>query len=345
MDTRKLILILILFIAGGSIFSQTPPQLSEIDRIRLSEAIRLKEKFSERIWTNWGKIPLAILLITNENEFLSGHPKPSKDFTEIGYDKLLKSKVFWRKRQFDTGLLATFPAIEGSNISTIVVGQAENSEGRTSTPWVVTLLHEHFHQFQDSQPNIFQELNGLDLAAGNQNGMWMLNFPFPYKDQSLNEEFSKLSNQLSKTLETENEVLFRKELQNYLKMRIRFNESLREKDYKYLSFQLWKEGIARYTDYQIARLAGENYKPVNGFRKLRDFTPYSKFARMWLTKIVESLKTIRLDKLGREVVYPFGAAEGLLLDRARIDWKSRYFREKFFIDKFFEPPTGKVQGN
>jgi len=49
------------------------------------------------------------------------------------------------------------------------------------------------------------------------------------------------------------------------------------------------------------------------------------------------LNSIRLDKQGREVVYPFGAAEALLLDRAKIEWKSRYFGEKFYLDKYLEP--------
>ena len=63
---------------------------------------------------------------------------------------------------------------------------------KTSTPWVVTMLHEHFHQLQDSQPNVFQDVMALDLAGGDQTGMWMLNYPFPYKDEKINVEFEQL---------------------------------------------------------------------------------------------------------------------------------------------------------
>jgi len=76
-----------------------------------------------------------------EREFLIRHPQPSKDFTLIGYDSLLKSDVYFRKRVFGTNLLATFPAVGG--VSTIVIGQAENTDKKTSTPWAVTVLHEH----------------------------------------------------------------------------------------------------------------------------------------------------------------------------------------------------------
>ncbi len=36
--------------------------------------------------------------------------------------------------------------------------------------------------------------------------------------------------------------------------------------------------------------------------------------------------------------HPFGAAEGLLLDRANPKWQCRYFAEKFNIDNYFVKP-------
>ncbi|MGI8836042.1 MAG: hypothetical protein ACR2H4_05325, partial [Pyrinomonadaceae bacterium] len=75
----------------------------------------------------WSKAPFAVLLVTPEYEFLVRHSKPSADFTSLGYDKLLKADVHYRKRNFPAHFLATFPAINGSMISTIVVGQAENT--------------------------------------------------------------------------------------------------------------------------------------------------------------------------------------------------------------------------
>ena len=45
---------------------------------------------------------------------------------------------------------------------------------------------------------------------------------------------------------------------------------------------------------------------------------------------------LELDRLERLVFYPFGAAEGLLLDRANPNWRSRYLTEKFYVEKYFE---------
>ena len=330
---KKIILLSAILFLMQTVCAQNSPSISEIDQIRLAEAFRLSEKLGDKVWKNWSGAPFAVLLVTPEDEFLLRHPQPSKDFTEIGYDKLLKSRVYRRKRTFNQSFLATFPAVGG--ISTIVVGQAENTWVKTSSLWTVTLLHEHFHQLQDSQDNFYRDVAALDLSNGDQTGMWMINYPFPYKDQKINEDFSALAAQLARALETDERRGFQTEFANYLKMRRAFNASLAEKDYRYLSFQLWKEGTARYTEYEIARRAAENYQPSAAFTKLKDYQTYREVAEYWKKQTIESLKTMRLERLEREVVYAYGAGEAMLLDKAGIDWKSRYFAEKFYLDKYF----------
>jgi len=148
----KLIISIVLILCCWSVFAQDRfPSISITDRIRLAEAFRLADEIGNDVWPGWSKAPFAVLLVTPDYEFLIRHPKPSDDFAKLAYDPVLKSDVYYRKRTFPKTFLATFPAISGSMISTIVVGQAENTWVKTSTPWVITLLHEHFHQLQDSQ--------------------------------------------------------------------------------------------------------------------------------------------------------------------------------------------------
>jgi hypothetical protein len=309
------------------------PQLRIDDRIRMAEAFRMGEKLGDRIWKGWSKAPFAVLLVTPEYEFLVRHPKPSPEFTSIGYEPLLKSEVYVRKRVFQPNLLATFPAVGG--ISTIVIGQPENTEAKTSTRWVVTLFHEHFHQLQDSQPDFYKEANALGLARGDDNGMWMLNFPFPYERAEVKEQFSVLSRALSDALRSSSGKDFEVKLASYLVARKRFAELLAADDYKYFSFQLWKEGIARYTEYRIAKEAAARYKPSREFAALKDFTTFADDARLLLERIMNDLERMSLDRRQRTAFYPFGAAEAMLLDRANPKWPERYFTEKFFPDKFF----------
>jgi len=311
---------------------ESPPTLPLTDRTRLAEAFRLADQLGDRIWPGWRRAPYAVLLVTPEYEFLIRHPLPSPDFTNLGYDRELASNVFYRKRTMSPRLLATFPAISGSMVSTIVVGQAENTLAKTSTPWVITLLHEHFHQLQDSQPNFYVDVNALNLARGDQSGIWMLNYAFPYDRTEVQEQFTAMSELLAAAVRApKRERAMR--VRDYLAARRRFQKLVGPEDYKYLAFQFWKEGIARYTEYHLARLAATNYRPTKEFRALADYRSFADVARTTYDNILVQLRTQKLGESKREVVYSFGAAEGLLLDQTRPGWRRRYFVKKFDLGK------------
>ena len=117
-----LTLIFILLTTVSNAWSQDIPVMRRLDRVRLAEAFRMSEKLGDALWTGWSKAPFAVLLVTRDKEFLIRHPRPTKDFTFLGYDARLKSDVYFRDRKFQIDFLATFPAVGG--VSTIVVGQA-----------------------------------------------------------------------------------------------------------------------------------------------------------------------------------------------------------------------------
>lgn len=328
---KSIILTLLFFVFAQTLIAQT---LSNQDRIRIAEAYRLGEVFSEKIWKGWNKAPFAILLVTPENEFLINHSNPTQDFMQIGYDKLLKSNVLWRKRVFNQSLLATFPAVNG--ISTIVVGQAENTFVKTSAPWTVTLLHEHFHQFQTSQPKYYEEVNALNLANGDTSGMWMLNYAFPYSEKKVKSKFEALTKMLAELIENPSKKVSKAKLDKYLNARKDFQNLLKLDDYKYLSFQVWQEGVARYTEYQVAKSAAQGYQPNQEFRNLPDWSRFQTVADNLFTQIINDLKTLNLEKYQRSAFYPFGAGEALLLDKVNPKWKSSYNSERFYLEKYFE---------
>ena len=332
----RLIAYLVLLFLFQSVPAQDKPAIREIDRIRLAEAFRLGDSIANDLWKDWDKTPFAVLLVTPEVEFLIRHPQPSADFTPLGYDALLKSEVYYRKRTQPTSFLATFPAIQGSMISTIVVGQAENTTAKTSTPWVITLLHEHFHQMQDSQPNFYQDVNALNLSHGDQTGMWMLNYAFPYEKKEVQEKYAAMSKMLAEIVGVTDKAERSRKLAAYLQARREFQQMLTADDYKYFAFQLWKEGIARYTEYHAAKLAAAKYRPSKEFQALKDFMPFDQAANTIRERIVKQLLTYQLGEIQREVVYPYGAAEGLLLDEVNPAWRSRYYTEKFDLGRYFD---------
>jgi hypothetical protein len=312
--------------------ARSQPALPETDRIRVAEVFRISRELGETIWTGWNEPPFPVLLVTRDYEFLIRHPRPAKDFLPLGYDSLLQSRVFYRERVFEPTLLATFPAVGG--ISTIVIGQAENTEAKTSTRWVITMMHERFHQLQYNQPDYTLNVGRLDLSGGDQSGMWMLNFPFPYDSVKVSRQFNLLARKLRETLLTESPI-FTFELNRFLIQRREFRQMLTQSAYRYLSFQLWQEGVARYTEIVMAELAGRQYEPSLAFQLLDDYVSFSVEAQTLRRAMLLRLRTMSLKDTRRESFYAFGAAEAMLLDRVNPDWKKMYFSDPFFLERHF----------
>jgi hypothetical protein len=164
--------------------------------------------------------------------------------------------------------------------------------------------------------------------------MWMLNYPFPYASAQVSRQFSIVCKQLVEALNAENGAVS-SHLVSYLNARAALKKLLSADEYKYFSFQLWKEGMARYTEDSVARWAARNYQPTREFRELKDFTTFASAAEQIRAGIVKELSTLKLEEYQRVAFYPLGAGEGLLLDRADPNWRNRYFAEKFDNDKYF----------
>lgn len=333
---RPFLLILLFLLAFATAASAQEPSLREADRVRLAEAFLLADGVRECIWTGWSETPFAVLLVTEEHEFLVRHPRPSDDFTLVTeYDSLLQSAVYVRDRVFPPGLLATFPAVGG--LSTVVVGQPEQT-GKSSTFWVITLLHEHFHQFQNAQPDYYDAVASLDLAGGDESGMWMLNYPFPYDSAAVVSRFTEYRDALQDAMASARGSGEAHSVDQYLAARARLQDALEEADYRYLSFQLWQEGVARYTEYRVAETAAEQHDPLPAFRALDDFVPYAAAADSLRRALAAELAALDVASARRVAFYPLGAAEALLLDAVRPGWRRQYLQDKFYLERYNVAP-------
>lgn len=295
------------------------------DRIRLAEAFRMSDQLGDRIWPGWSQAPFAVLLVTPEFEYLVRHDKPSADFERIGYDELLKSAVFRRPRQFPPNLQATFPAV--NDVPTVVIGQPANTQSKDSTAWVAVVMHEHFHQLQTSQPGYFAGVAALDLAKGDRTGMWMLNFPFPYQSPQVGASVTSLAKAVRDPGTT---------TAGYAQLRTQLMQSVAPDEARYAGFQLWQEGLARYTEIRIAEWAAANYVPSPAFKALPDYRPFGEHALALRQRVETQLAKANLASDKRILFYALGAAEGMLLDRTAPDWKGRYLSQPFDTLPYFE---------
>ncbi|MGA9527826.1 MAG: hypothetical protein WBS24_06905 [Terriglobales bacterium] len=326
---RYLVALLLIAVVAGAQPAAQSPQLSQVpqkDAVRIAEFYRLEAQIAAQVWPGWEKTPAPLLLTTDDSEFLFQYPDPPRDFKKVS------AGVYARPRQFPKNLLATFPAFGAQSV--IVIGEAENTDARTSTPWLITLMHEHFHQLQDGQPGIFEAEKALGLAHGDDTGMWMLNYPFPYDKPELVRSFAALRDLLLAALSETDEEKFRALTTHYIAEREKFLAQLSADDRKYLGFEIWKEGIARYVQVKSAEAAAQ-YRPTPEYAALADYESFESYAKHARADTRKELKEADLAKWKRVVVYSFGASEGFLLDRLNPKWKDGYFQHPFTIDSHF----------
>ncbi len=308
-------------------FAQAPVDgaIPHDDDVRIREFYRLAGQIQDQIWPDWSRVPAPIILITEKTEYLTNYSPPA-GFKRIGPDS------YARPRQFPPDLLATFPPFGPT--AAIIIGQPKNTDAKTSTPWLITLMHEHFHQLQYGQAGYYEAVQNLGLARGDKSGMWMLNYPFPYDKPEINASFDRLRDLLLSALGSNGAQLVALADQ-YRVQRKKFFALLSPDDHKYLSFQLWQEGIARYTQIKAAEAAA-TYQPSPEFAALPDYQPFSTFAPRASGDTLGELKRANLKTMRRVAVYSFGAGEGLLLDRINPKWRDDYFKHLLTTDPLFE---------
>ncbi|HKP50825.1 MAG TPA: hypothetical protein VJU17_12460 [Gemmatimonadales bacterium] len=291
------------------------------DRVRITEAARLVQELGDRLWPGQAGTPMRVLLLRDSTEFLVGHDAPGKDFTATG-DSLLRHRIWTRPGRFPPTLVATFP-LQGA--PTIVVGSPERT-GMTSTRWVLTLLHEHFHQWQYSRPWYYPGVAKLGLSGGDSTGMWMLNYAFPYDSLPVREAVRRLALTLRAALDPESGA----GIEPVVRARDALRNQLSAADYRYFEFQLWQEGVARYIEYRAANLASHG-KPLGHFAALPDYQPYAAAATERQRGLLQELGETDLQRNRRVSFYPIGAAIALLLDRSGHPWKQAYSRRPFVL--------------
>ena len=262
----------------------------------------------ETLWPGFGAAPFGMLVIERGGETLicqpsmpAGFGTPSRD-AATGCDRALRPRG-----SLPDSLLAAMPVFGPP--STIIVGTPQ-ATGVSLPRWRLSVLHEHFHQWQDVLPDIYARMAALDLAGGDETGMWMLNFPFPYERESTVSAYAAAARALSAAVMTRGTDAFPARVADYLRLRRAFAADAGERNWCYFEFQLWKEGVARWTEVAIGRAADDPALRADAALRER--------------QIIGELEEPDLARRRRVVVYAMGAAEAMLMEACGAPWRAAY---------------------
>lgn len=320
---------LILALQGTALVAASLPA-DELELIACAK--QLHSEVGGKIWPGWSAEPFDVLLIDGDTEYLICPSAGAQGFRPVGRDKANGCEVMARERAFPPHLLATFPAV--SAVPAIVVGTPEET-GKSPFEWTVTLLHEHFHQFEYSRPDYYDDVNALGLSGGDQTGSWMLNYPFPYDHTDVQSRFDAFSLALKKGLNARGTAQFAEALREVKSTWRAFREGLSPKDYRYFQFQVWQEGVARYVELRLAEELAT--RPASGCLKRFDPNTLKALAPSMQARIDQNLEHPALAQSRRVVFYSVGAAIAQLLDETSPSWKTEFLRHPFEVDRYFGP--------
>jgi hypothetical protein len=317
---------IVLLLAGLGPLSADPDRspkvtsVSQRDIALISEIFHLQNQLASKIWPQWSASNAPFLLKTDGYDFLINHPHPPDDFTETR-DSLLGAEIWSRPNEGPGSSQATYP-INGA--FTVEFSQIE--EDYDPCLWVLKAAHELFHVYQhDTRSDRIVEPFVGGHADENE-----LSYPFPYDDEAVQSlmrleaefVFRFIMADSSSALDVK---MTQKSVGHVRTVASRvFADS---SDWKYKQWMEWNEGVARYTERELAAIARDPmlYRPSASF--IEHF-PQADYAETWESHYSKSLNPIRFvgeGVKGRVMFYYLGMGKAYALDGMRPGWRERYF--------------------
>lgn len=342
--------------------SQSPvtERLSDLDKARLAEAIHLRQSLGDVVWPSWGQLDIPFILYNEEYAFLVGYPDPADGWVKIPQDESrggpwqavpdddYQGQVYFRQQ-------LSSPEITPQNFTVLVgdrwVASMQTKEyaeidfyagfreelppfiraifpyrlawgllmGETEN-YISALAHEAFHAFQgDLAPS---RLYRAELAAQNDDF-------YPWADQALDEAWKLEADSLVRAVQSQTDEEAAEYARQFLAQREKRRVSvlLSADLVDYERQREWLEGVAKYVEVSIGRLAAEvpGYAPQGIVMADPDFKHYKNRQQYWSGQIEEARRTS--GRGGETRFYYSGLTQAVLLDRLMPGWKERALDE------------------
>ena len=332
--------------------STTLDRLSELEKARLSEILNLRTSLGDAVWPGWAQANIPLIVYNEQYAFLVGYPNPPAGWMKV--PSLDPRGGPWEEVPSDTfeGLpyyrtLITDPQKTPEGFTVLVgdrwvatfqtreYGEVEFYRGfRQDLPsfisnlvpvrlvwallmgktesYIAALEHESFHAYEG--------ILAMDrLTASEQMYSVEQNYPFDAMEETWKEEMNVLVQAAQAETNAEAIDLARE----FLQMRALRRAGLSAEQVDLERLREWEEGLAKYAELEITRLAGagNGYHPVDGLSQDKEFKNYRGQQQFWSEQLKET--KITQGRSGDTRFYYSGNALAILLDRLSPGWKPR----------------------
>jgi len=341
--------------------STTLDRLSELEKARLSEVLHLRTSLGDAVWPGWSQADIPLIVYNEQYAFLVGYPDPPAGWMKVpnleprgGPWEQVPDDAFEGRPYYRTLITDPQKTPEGFTVlvgdrwvatfQTREYGEVEFYRGfRQDLPsfisnlvpvrlvwallmgktesYIAALEHESFHAYEGI-------LAVERLAAAEQMYSVAENYPFDAMEEPWKQEMNALVQAAQADTDAEAIDLARE----FLQMRASRRVGLSAEQVDLERLREWEEGLAKYAELEITRLAGAGnaYHPVEGLSQDKEFKNYRGQQQFWSEQLKEA--KITQGRSGDTRFYYSGNALAVLLDRLSPGWKPRALPGGEFLD-------------
>jgi hypothetical protein len=332
-ENINMFFVVALLLPSGFVYSQH--RTTEIPKLRhedvevITEAYHLWKTKGDKVWEGWSEIKMPFIYKKEHYEYWIDFPVTANDVGQF-VEKINGLDVYGQAISGQNGFAAS---MDVNNVQAVVLSSPKIT-GMTKEEWIIAAIHEMFHVYQGAEIDR-KKINDLEIGYG-KDASWMLNYPFPYGDTSLN-TISHMQGYLSFNIYRSDsfrdnmyDCFLLKDVLTLYKNYI-IGRYGNENDYKYSVFQQSIEGVAKYTEIKMAEIAGTDYVPLNQDIHFTDV----------YTNQINVVRHCGKGTGGRLTFYYLGLGMCLVLDKIAPDWKNSYFSAAW-LDEIFNTSLKQI---
>jgi hypothetical protein len=319
-------------------------RLSDLDKARLAETLRLKATLGEQVWPGWGEADIPVIIWNSEYTFLTGIDAPSTGWEAVP-DTTLDGAAYYRQKTVDpqnfavrvgdrwAGCLATKYETDAFMMNVFrdmlppVLEQIFPYRALIlpSEVQMTGVLHETFHAYQVL--TIQARLDAAEAAHRLGDQYWVT-------DEAMRDAWKVEIGLLARALQAESDVEARQFAAQFLEQRRqrRADHTLAPDLVEYERQLEWEEGLAKYVELSMWQQASTtpDYTALPTMEADPDFKGYATFPQRFKQEISQMKRQAAQE--GETRFYYTGMAQAMLLDRLLPDWKSRAFADGIWLE-------------